>query len=97
MKKPPSYSIGLPDRIDRIYRNNQTMVVSASNDMTEVIQPALGQYNPVDPKNSSLEDKARLNLMRSSKWSPYLGRKSTDSRAKNNNTLVSNLKLTSTS
>ena len=37
MKKPPSYSIGLPDRIDRIYRNNQTMVVTASNDVNSLV------------------------------------------------------------
>ena len=62
LKKPPSYSIGLPaENEKRVYRNNL-------HSMHSLEAPPLGIYNPVDPKNPNFEAKARLNLIRASRW-----------------------------
>ena len=66
VKKKPAYSIGVPINNNRIYLNNMQALHG-------VEAPPLGTYNPVNPNNSSFEDKANLKLMRASKWNPYSG------------------------
>ena len=74
VKKPPAYSIGVPINNNRIYLNNM-------QSMHSVNSPPLGTYNPVDPNSTSFEDKAKIKLMRSSKWNPYqVGSQQTASR-----------------
>ena len=64
VKKPRAYPIGVPINNNRIYLNNL-------QSMHSVNAPPLGTYNPVDPNSNSFEDKAKLKLMRSTKWNPY--------------------------
>ena len=64
VKNTKSYSIGMPINDGRIYVNNMAALHSVG-------APPLGTYNPIDPKNSSFEDKAKLKMIRSSKWNPY--------------------------
>ena len=64
VKKPPAYSIGVPINNNRIYLNNL-------QSMHSVNAPPLGTYNPIDPNSTSFEDKAKMKLMRASRWNPY--------------------------
>ena len=64
VRKPPSYTIGVPINDPRVYRNNL-------QSLHGVNAPPLGSYDPIDPKNSSFEDKARLKLLRAQRFSPY--------------------------
>ena len=64
VKNTKSYSIGFPINNNRIYVNNLASFHSIG-------APPLGTYNPIDPKNSSFEDKAKLKLIRATKWNPY--------------------------
>lgn len=63
LKKPPSYSIGVPINDKRVYVNN----LEASYSLEA---PPLGSYNPVNVLNPSLEDKIRLKLLRASTSKP---------------------------
>ena len=64
VKKPPAYSIGVPINNNRIYQNNLQSMYSVN-------APPLGSYNPIDPNSTSFEDKAKMKLMRASRWNPY--------------------------
>ena len=67
VKKPPSYSIGVPINDTRIYTNNLASFHSLG-------APPLGTYNPIDPMSTSFEDKAKLKLIRANRFNPYQSR-----------------------
>ena len=61
----PSFSMGQKINDNRVFKNNLHTLHS-------VEAPPLGSYEPVNPKHSGFEDKARLNLIRSVRqpWNP---------------------------
>ena len=72
VKKPPAYSIGVPIKDTRILSND---MVALQSSFHSIGAPPLGTYNPIDPKKSSFEDKAKLKLMRASnRFNPYMSR-----------------------
>ena len=69
VKKIPAFTIGLPIDDKRVFENNL-------NSLHSLGSPPLGIYDPIDPRNSSFEDKARLRNLKATKFNPYASQNS---------------------